>query len=112
MPSVAMPRLSDSMEQATIVRWLKRVGDTVAVGDALVEIETYKATVPYEAESAGILVEIVVAEGDTVALGAELARIGAPGDNGVRAPSAPAPRPVREARAKASPVARRLATEL
>jgi pyruvate dehydrogenase E2 component (dihydrolipoamide acetyltransferase) len=53
--TVVMPRLSDAMEQGTVVRWLKADGDRVEVGEELVEIETDKATMPYEAESAGIL---------------------------------------------------------
>jgi pyruvate dehydrogenase E2 component (dihydrolipoamide acetyltransferase) len=76
MPDVVMPRLSDAMEEATIVRWLKTDGDVVAVGEELVEIETDKATMPYEAEHVGVL-RIVAAEGETVALGALIARIGA-----------------------------------
>ncbi len=76
-----MPRLSDSMEEATIVRWLKADGEQVARGDELVEIETDKATVSYEAEDDGRLT-IVAAEGDTVALGAVIAHVGEPTANG------------------------------
>ena len=50
-----MPRLSDSMEEGTIIRWLKAEGDEVARGDELVEIETDKATMTYEADSDGVL---------------------------------------------------------
>ena len=50
-----MPRLSDSMEEGTIVRWLKRDGDEVARGEDLVEIETDKATMAYESDTAGTL---------------------------------------------------------
>ncbi len=71
---VRMPRLSDSMEEGTIVRWLKAAGDVVAPGDALVEIETDKATMEYEAEAGGTL-EILAAEGATVALGEAIARL-------------------------------------
>jgi len=71
---VVMPRLSDSMEEATILKWLKRPGDAVARGEPLVEVETDKATVVYEAEFDGRLGEIVVDEGGTVALGALIAR--------------------------------------
>ena len=60
---IGMPRLSDSMEEATVTRWLKRPGDAVAKGEELVEVETDKATVVYEAEVAGILEEILVDEG-------------------------------------------------
>jgi pyruvate dehydrogenase E2 component (dihydrolipoamide acetyltransferase) len=71
-----MPRLSDSMEEGTILQWLKAVGDEVAVGDELVEIETDKANMAYESDLAGTLTEILVAEGDTVAIGTPIARVG------------------------------------
>ena len=59
---IAMPRLSDSMEEGTVLNWLKQVGDEVAVGEELVEIETDKANMGYEADVAGTLLEIVVGE--------------------------------------------------
>ena len=65
-----MPRLSDSMEEATVLEWLKQPGDAVAQGEPLVEVETDKATMVYEAEFDGVLEEIVVDEGETAALGA------------------------------------------
>jgi pyruvate dehydrogenase E2 component (dihydrolipoamide acetyltransferase) len=71
---VVMPRLSDSMEEGTVVRWLKANGDTVDAGEELVEIETDKATMTYEAESSGVLHRLVE-EGDTVDLGAPLAEL-------------------------------------
>jgi pyruvate dehydrogenase E2 component (dihydrolipoamide acetyltransferase) len=84
-----MPRLSDSMEEGTILTWLKKVGDEVAVGDELVEIETDKANMAYEADVAGTLNEILAPEGETLPIGSPIARIGAPGevvqDNGDRA---------------------------
>ncbi|MBV9003795.1 MAG: lipoyl domain-containing protein, partial [Solirubrobacterales bacterium] len=55
MAEVVMPRLSDSMEEGTIVRWLKRTGESVSAGEDLVEIETDKATVTYESELSGML---------------------------------------------------------
>ena len=58
-----MPRLSDSMEEGTILQWLKSVGDEVAVGDELVEIETDKANMVYESDAAGTLIEIVARRG-------------------------------------------------
>ena len=57
MPDVVMPRLSDSMEEGTILKWLKAEGDEVARGDELVEIETDKATMTYEADTAGHAVD-------------------------------------------------------
>ena len=65
---VVMPRLSDSMEEGTIVRWLNDDGDEVSRGEELVEIETDKATMTYEADADGAL-EIVAAEGTTLAIG-------------------------------------------
>ncbi len=50
MADVVMPRLSDSMEEGTILQWLKQVGDEIAVGDELVEIETDKANMAYESD--------------------------------------------------------------
>ena len=63
MPDVVMPRLSDSMEEGTILQWLKQVGDEIALGDELVEIETDKANMAYESDLAGTLTEIVAQEG-------------------------------------------------
>jgi pyruvate dehydrogenase E2 component (dihydrolipoyllysine-residue acetyltransferase) len=76
MPDVVMPRLSDSMEEGTVLQWLKKVGDEVAVGDELVEIETDKANMAYESDVAGTLSEILVQEGETVAIGTVIARVG------------------------------------
>ena len=77
---VTMPRLSDSMEEGTILKWLKSDGDEVARGDELVEIETDNANMTYEADSDGVL-KIVAQEGDTLAVGETIAQIGA-GDGG------------------------------
>lgn len=90
---VAMPRLSDSMEEGTIISWLKANGDLVAVGDPLVEVETDKAVMTYEAEAAGVLRQLA-AEGDSVVLGGPLAELlpeGSPVDDApAPAPAAPA----------------------
>jgi pyruvate dehydrogenase E2 component (dihydrolipoamide acetyltransferase) len=77
-----MPRLSDSMEEGTILTWLKQVGDEVAVGDELVEIETDKANMAYEADVAGTLSEILAQEGETLPIGTPIARIGEDGGGG------------------------------
>ncbi|MFA4927692.1 MAG: dihydrolipoamide acetyltransferase family protein [Patulibacter sp.] len=118
---LVMPRLSDAMEEGTIVRWLKQPGDAIAQGESIVEIETDKATVEHEAEADGVLLEILVAEGETVPLDQPIARFGAPGAtvpaaaSTTAAPSAASagtpdggsgPRPA------SSPVARRMAREL
>jgi len=80
MADVVMPRLSDSMEEGTILQWLKQVGDEVAVGDELVEIETDKANMAYESDLAGTLVEIVAEEGETLPIGSVIARVGDAGE--------------------------------
>ena len=64
------------MEEGTILQWLKKVGDEVAVGDELVEIETDKANMAYESDVAGTLSEILVQEGETVAIGTPIATVG------------------------------------
>ncbi|HZA90013.1 MAG TPA: dihydrolipoamide acetyltransferase family protein [Solirubrobacterales bacterium] len=79
---IVMPRLSDSMEEGTILRWVKAQGDEVAVGDELVEIETDKANMVYEADAAGTLIEILAQEGDTLPIGDTIARVGEPGEAG------------------------------
>ena len=75
MADVAMPRLSDSMEEGTILKWLKSDGDEVEKGEELVEIETDKANMTYEADEAGTL-SIVAKEGDTLAVGETICSIG------------------------------------
>jgi pyruvate dehydrogenase E2 component (dihydrolipoamide acetyltransferase) len=79
---IVMPRLSDSMEEGTILRWIKSQGDEVAVGDELVEIETDKANMVYESDAAGTLIEILAGEGDTLPIGETIARVGEPGEAG------------------------------
>src|SRR4051812_22283624 len=71
-----MPRLSDSMEEGTILKWLVDEGGEVKRGEALVEIETDKANITYEADTDGTLVEVVAGEGDTLPIGEVIARIG------------------------------------
>ncbi len=77
---VVMPRLSDSMEEGTVLTWMKSVGDEVAVGDELVEIETDKANMVYESDAAGTLIEIVAEEGATLPIGEVIARVGEAGE--------------------------------
>src|SRR5215211_6656057 len=79
MADVAMPRLSDSMEEGTILKWLKSDGDEIKRGEELVEIETDKANMTYEADQEGVL-KIVAQEGDTLPVGGTIAQIG--GDGG------------------------------
>ena len=75
MSQMTMPKLSDTMEEGTVLRWLKADGDAVAKGEPLVEIETDKATMTVEAPESGTL-RIIAAEGDTLDVGAPIADIG------------------------------------
>lgn len=92
MIDILMPRLSDTMEEGAIAVWHKKPGDHVSVGDILVEIETDKATMEYEAYEAGVLHDIVVGEGDQASIGTVIARLddGAPSES---ADAAGAPQP-------------------
>jgi pyruvate dehydrogenase E2 component (dihydrolipoamide acetyltransferase) len=130
---LTMPKLSDSMADAVIVRWLKESGDAFARGEALMEVETDKATVVYEAEWDGTLDTILVPEGATVAVGEPIATL-VNGDLASSrrdgpavasrpepatpepAPAAGTPAPARHAsgadRPVATPVARRTAVDL
>src|SRR5919197_6210352 len=97
MADVTMPRLSDTMQEGTIARWLKQPGEPVARGDVLAEIETDKATMPLEAFDAGTLEAILAPEGETVPIGQVIARIGAAGTAPAPTPGAPAGAPPRAA---------------
>jgi pyruvate dehydrogenase E2 component (dihydrolipoamide acetyltransferase) len=79
MAEIVMPRLSDTMEEGTILRWLKADGEEVQRGEELVEIETDKATMTYESDQSGTL-QTVAREGDSLPVGELIARIGVPGD--------------------------------
>ncbi len=71
-----MPRLSDSMVEGTILRWLVAEGDAVEAGQPLVEIETDKATVIHEAQEGGVVLGLTVGEGAVVPVGAPIAVLG------------------------------------
>jgi pyruvate dehydrogenase E2 component (dihydrolipoamide acetyltransferase) len=75
MAEIVMPRLSDTMEEGTILRWLKQDGEHVARGEELVEIETDKAAMVYESDQDGTL-QLLAAEGDTLPVGQPIARVG------------------------------------
>lgn len=76
---IIVPALGESIKEATVAKWLKAVGDTVAVDEPLVELETDKVTVEVNAPAAGTLTEIRVAGGSNVQVGAVLGAIGAAG---------------------------------
>ncbi|MFI0371145.1 dihydrolipoamide acetyltransferase family protein [Actinomadura sp. 1N219] len=112
MTDILMPRLSDTMEEGVISSWQKQPGDEVAVGDVIVDIETDKAVMEYEAYEAGVLEKILVAEGETAAIGAPIAVLAtaagaspAPAAAASEPASAPEPKPVAEAPAAPAPVA-------
>jgi len=138
---VMMPRLSDSMEEGTVLKWLVDVGGEVKRGEPLVEIETDKANMTYEADTDGVLIEVLAQEGETLPIGQAIARIGAAGEEATgdrpQATEEPEPEPEPEeqqpekeeapatrdqppatsdgggnGRVKASPVARRMAREM
>jgi pyruvate dehydrogenase E2 component (dihydrolipoamide acetyltransferase) len=135
MSELVMPRLSDTMEEGTILRWLKGDGETVARGDELAEIETDKATMTYESDLAGVL-HIIAPEGSTLPVGEVIATVGdagevddgltpdgpvsvpavsdSAGESGSEAGAAPpeeAPAGEERERVKASPLARRIARD-
>ena len=72
---VTMPRLSDSMEEGTVLKWLVDEGGEVKRGEPLVEIETDKANMTYDADTDGVLVEIVAQEGDTLEIASVLSLV-------------------------------------
>jgi len=91
---INMPRLSDTMEEGTVAKWLKKVGDKVEEGDILAEIETDKATMEFESFNEGTLLHIGIQEGDGAPVDTLLAIIGEEGEdisgllNGDSAPAA------------------------
>ena len=124
MPELVMPRLSDSMEEGTIVRWLKHDGEVVSKGEPLAEVETDKATVTFDADADGTL-RILAGEGETVPIGGVIGSIGdapappprfpVPAEAGLAATPAAAGQASDAGngtdRVKASPLARRIARE-
>jgi pyruvate dehydrogenase E2 component (dihydrolipoamide acetyltransferase) len=77
---IPMPRLSDTMERGTVARWAKKEGDSIAEGDVLADIETDKATMELESYENGVLLKILVQEGESAELGAPIALVGEAGE--------------------------------
>ena len=100
---IVVPTLGESVTEATIARWLKNAGDSVAADEPLVELETDKVTVEIPAPQAGVLSEVLFGEGDNVEVGALLGRIGE--GNGAAAPAVPAPSPAPAPAASPAPAA-------
>lgn len=78
---ITMPRLSDTMTEGVVAKWLKKVGDSIQEGDILAEIETDKATMEFESFNSGTLLHIGIQEGETAPIDSLLAIIGAAGED-------------------------------
>jgi pyruvate dehydrogenase E2 component (dihydrolipoamide acetyltransferase) len=78
---INMPRLSDTMEEGTLAKWFKKVGDTVKEGEILAEIETDKATMEFESFYDGVLLHIGIDEGSTAPVDSIIAIIGSKGED-------------------------------
>ena len=78
--NIEMPKLSDTMTEGTLLKWRKKVGDSIEVGDVIAEVETDKATMEMEAFDEGVLSEIFVEEGQKVEVGQKLAILTEPGE--------------------------------
>src|SRR5256885_1712990 len=94
MEQVTMPQLGETVTEGTITKWLKQVGDPVAVDDLLFEVSTDKVDTEVPAAHAGVLRQILVGEGDAVPVGTPLAVITATADDDVSV-AAPRPAPAR-----------------
>src|SRR6478672_7872244 len=99
--SVTMPALGESVTEGTVTRWLKQEGEQVDVDEPLLEVSTDKVDTEIPSPAAGVLTKILVAEDETVEVGAELAVIGGDGDGGGSAPAQEAP--AQEAPAQEAP---------
>ncbi|WP_169582484.1 MULTISPECIES: 2-oxoglutarate dehydrogenase, E2 component, dihydrolipoamide succinyltransferase [Microbacterium] len=99
---VVLPELGESVTEGTVTRWLKKVGDDVAVDEPLLEISTDKVDTEIPSPFAGTLQEILVQEDETIAVGSPLARIG---EGGAAAPAAEAPAPAPAAEPAPAPAA-------
>jgi len=93
MPTVIMPKMGDAMEEGTIVKWLKAIGDQVAKNEPIAEIETDKATVELTADYVGTLSRRFAGEGESVAIGKPIAVITGEGETADESDAAPAPVP-------------------
>ena len=98
---VKVPQLSESVAEATLLQWKKKVGDSVEVDEILIDVETDKVVLEVPAPSAGVIIEIIQADGATVAADQLIARIDTEGKAAVAAPVAAAPAPAAAAPAPA-----------
>ncbi len=102
---VLMPQMGESIAEGTIVKWLKKVGDSVQRDEPLLEISTDKVDAEVPSPAAGVLLEILGKEGETVGVNAVIGRLGEAGEAGASAPAAAAPAPVVEAPKPPEPIA-------
>ena len=102
---VTMPKLSDTMEEGKILKWLKHPGERVAIGEIIAEVETDKANMELEAYDEGTLAEVRVREGESAPVGAVIAVLAAPGEGAAPGPAAGAGKAAAAAE-KAPPVAK------
>ena len=127
--NIEMPKLSDTMTEGTLIKWHKKLGDTVSIGDVLAEVETDKATMEMEAFDEGVITEILIQEGEKAPIGGVLAvldgdsespapaanppaKAPAPAASQAASQAAPAPQASHGGRVKASPLARKVAGAL
>src|SRR5690349_9605471 len=78
---LGLPKLSPTMEEGVLVRWTKKEGDKVSPGDLIAEVETDKANMDFNIEDEGVLLKLLVKEGETVKLGAPVAIVGKAGED-------------------------------
>src|SRR5213594_3636768 len=100
---VTMPKLSDTMEEGKILKWLKRPGDHVAIGEMIAEVETDKANMELEAYDEGILSEVRVQEGASAPVGSVIAVLSETGEAKPAATPAKAATPEKSAPAEEAP---------
>ncbi|HKB48358.1 MAG TPA: biotin/lipoyl-containing protein, partial [Ktedonobacterales bacterium] len=105
---VRMPKLADTLVEGTVGQWLKQVGDEVRQGEPLASIETDKVTTEMTSPESGTIVELLVAEGQTVAIETPIARLAA----GISPAAGASPRADESPALKPTPVAARLLAEL
>src|SRR5919204_3951275 len=98
---VVMPQMGESIAEGTIVRWIKKVGDTVDRDEPLFEISTDKVDAEIPSPAAGVVAEIRAKEGETVPVNRVVAVIGAAGEAAAASPTPPAAKPVETPRPSA-----------
>ena len=101
--NIEMPKLSDTMTEGTLIKWHKKVGDNIEIGDVIAEVETDKATMEMEAFDEGVLTAILVNEGDKAEIGATLAVLDGEGSDSAPAPAAAEAPKAAEPQAAAAP---------